>query len=73
MRKIFFSSLLFFSLLLYPFKSFSFDFAPEIGDIAPYFNLKGVNSINKNKTNWDLDYFKKKWLILYINLSNKIY
>tara|TARA_B100000965_G_scaffold343549_2_gene313320 strand:+ start:1317 stop:1850 length:534 start_codon:yes stop_codon:yes gene_type:complete len=65
MRRIFFSIILFFSLLLFPSKSYSFDFAPEIGDIAPYFNLKGVNSINKNKTNWDLDYFKNKWLVIY--------
>ena len=65
MRRIILFSLLFFSLLITPLKSYSFDFSPEIGDIAPYFDLNGINSKYKNKTQWDLDFFKNKWLILY--------
>ncbi len=65
MRKVIFSIILFFSIIIYPIESYSFDFAPEIGDIAPEFNLTGVNSTIKKKREWSLDYFKNKWLILY--------
>jgi len=65
MRKVIFSLILFLSLLFNPIEVFSFDFAPEIGDLAPEFNLRGINPINKNKREWSLDYFKNKWLILY--------
>ena len=65
MKKIIFSVILFFSLFLNPIRSFSFDFAPEIGDLAPDFNLSGINPTNKSKKDWSLDYFKNKWLILY--------
>ena len=65
MRKIIFSLILFISLLLNPIESYSFDFAPEIGDLAPEFNLSGINANNKSKKEWSLDYFKNKWLILY--------
>ena len=65
MRKIIFSLILFFSMILTSIEAYAFDFAPEIGDIAPDFNLNGINSINRNKKEWSLDYFKNKWLVLY--------
>ena len=65
MRKVIFSLILFFSIIINPIELYSFDFAPEIGDIAPEFNLTGINSLNKKKKEWSLDYFKDKWLILY--------
>ena len=65
MRKFFLSLILLFSIFIYPPKLFAYDFAPEIGDIAPHFSLNGVNKNFKNKTTWDLKDFKDKWLILY--------
>ena len=65
MRKFFLSLLLLFSIFIYHSKSYAFDFAPEIGDLAPAFSLNGVNTKFKNKTKWDLKDFKDKWLILY--------
>ena len=65
MWKIIFSVVLFFSIFINADKSFSFDFAPEIGDEAPYFKLSGINSQNNDKKDWDLKYFQNKWLILY--------
>ena len=50
MKKFFFSLTLIFFIFFNSQPSFSFDFAPEIGDPAPSFNLKGINSsIKKNK------------------------
>jgi len=43
----------------------AYDFAPEVGDYAPEFHLKGINSNQKNKKEWDLSDFKNKWLVLY--------
>ena len=43
----------------------SFDFAPEIGEDAPSFHLKGINNNNKLKREWDIKDFKNEWLILY--------
>ena len=65
MRKVILSLILFFSIILNPIKAYSFDFAPEIGDLAPNFNLSGINSLNKKQKEWSLDYFKGKWLVLY--------
>ena len=65
MRSFFLSFLLFCSIFIYPPKAYSFDFAPEIGDMAPDFSLSGVNPKLKSKTKWDLKDFKNKWLILY--------
>tara|TARA_Y100000589_G_scaffold112822_1_gene107240 strand:- start:742 stop:1275 length:534 start_codon:yes stop_codon:yes gene_type:complete len=65
MRKSFLSLILIFSFFIYSQKSLAFDFAPEIGDLAPEFSLNGVNSKFKNKIKWDLKDFKGKWLILY--------
>ena len=65
MKKFFFSISLLFIFFLNSNPSLSFDFAPEIGDKAPSFNLKGINSNLKNKTEWNIGDFNKKWLVLY--------
>ena len=65
MKKIFFSLTLICFIFFNIQPSFSFDFAPEIGDQAPSFTLNGVNSSNKNKSVWELNDFNNKWLILY--------
>ena len=63
-------SVLTFSIILFFFfinsnNVYGFDFAPEIGDIAPEFHLNGINSNYQNKKEWDLKDFKDKWLVLY--------
>jgi len=65
MRKFFISLILLLSFFIYQSKSYAFDFAPEIGDFAPDFSLKGYNIKYKSKSEWDLKDFKDKWLILY--------
>ena len=37
--------------------AFSFDFAPEVGDIAPNFQLEGFNKNLKSKKIWELNDF----------------
>ena len=65
MRKFFICLTILFSIFIYHQKSFAFDFAPEVGDLAPDFSLNGVNKKFNQKTNWDLKDFEDKWLILY--------
>jgi len=43
----------------------AFDFAPEVGDIAPNFQLEGFNKNIKSKNNWELNDFQGKWLVMY--------
>jgi len=43
----------------------SFDFAPEVGDIAPNFQLEGFNKNIKSKNIWELNDFQGKWLVIY--------
>ena len=43
----------------------AFDFAPEVGDIAPSFHLEGINKSLKSKKIWDLDELKGKWIVIY--------
>ena len=43
----------------------AFDFAPQIGDKAPLFELNGINKNFKSKNDWNLTEFKNKWLVLY--------
>ena len=54
-----------FLLLINTTPSLAFDFAPEIGDLAPNFRLAGINNNVKSKKEWDLNDFKGKWLVLY--------
>tara|TARA_B100000579_G_C22523247_1_gene707175 strand:+ start:33 stop:566 length:534 start_codon:yes stop_codon:yes gene_type:complete len=65
MKNLLFSLFLIFSSLFFNLQAFAYDFAPEIGDIAPEFNLNGVNNKFKNKKIWSLNDYKNKWLILY--------
>ena len=65
MKKKIFSLTLIFCFLLNTQPLLSFDFAPEIGEDAPSFHLKGINNNNKLKREWDIKDFKNKWLILY--------
>ena len=65
MRKLLFSIAFIFSIFIFNNQVSAFDFAPEIGDQAPEFELKGVNIKNKYKKTWTLDDYKNKWLILY--------
>ena len=43
----------------------AFDFAPEVGDIAPNFQLEGFNKNIKSKKLWELNDFQGKWLVMY--------
>jgi len=65
MKKFFFHLSLIFCIFLNSHPSFSFDFAPEVGEQAPSFHLKGINSNIKNKKEWDIKDFENKWLVLY--------
>ena len=48
------------------FKSvIAFDYAPEVGDIAPSFHLEGINKNIKSKKIWDSNELKGKWVVLY--------
>ena len=52
--------------LLFNFKSvIAFDYAPEIGDLAPSFHLEGINKSQTSKKIWDNNEFKGKWIVLY--------
>ena len=43
----------------------AFDFAPEVGDIAPNFQLEGFNKNIKSKNIWELNDFQGNWLVMY--------
>ena len=63
--RIFVASILIPFILLFNTNSaFSFDFAPEVGDMAPNFQLEGFNKNIKTKTTWELSDFQGKWLCL---------
>ena len=52
--------------LFFNFKAvFAFDYAPEIGDVAPSFYLEGINKSLKSKKKWDSEELKGKWVVLY--------
>jgi len=53
-------------IILFNFNSaIAFDFAPEIGDMAPNFQLEGFNKYIKSKKIWGLNDFQGKWLVMY--------
>ena len=58
-------SLIFFFLFFHIPQVKAFDFAPEVGDQAPDFNLNGININNTNKKSFKLDDFSGKWIVLY--------
>ena len=60
-----FTGLIFLSIFFNSYPVLAFDFAPEVGDEAPSFQLKGVNNQNRFKKEWSLSDFRDKWLVLY--------
>ena len=65
MRNLVVSILIPFILLFNCNSAFSFDFAPEVGDYAPNFQLEGFNKNIKSKKIWELNDFHGKWLVMY--------
>ena len=65
MRNLVVSILIPFILLYSCNSAFSFDFAPEVGDYAPNFQLEGFNKNIKTKKTWELSDFEGKWLVIY--------
>ncbi len=63
------SLFLIFNIILFLFlninPAIAFDYAPEIGDTAPSFRLKGINKSLKFKKIWDSNDLKGKWVVLY--------
>ena len=65
MKSLFGLFVIFISLII-NFKSvIAFDYAPEIGDLAPSFHLEGINKSMQSKKIWDLNELKGKWIVLY--------
>ena len=61
-----FRFLVIFITIFFNFRSaIAYDFAPEVGDLAPNFHLEGINKSIKSKKLWDLNEFKGKWVVLY--------
>ena len=65
MRNLVVSILIPFILFFNCNQALSFDFAPEVGDMAPNFQLEGFNKNIKTKTTWELSDFQGKWLVMY--------
>ena len=65
MRNLVLNLLISLFLLINSKPVFSYDFAPEVGDLAPDFRLEGFNNNVKSKKEWELNDFKGKWLVLY--------
>ena len=66
MRNLVVSILVIPFILLFNFNSvIAFDFAPEVGDRAPNFQLEGFNKNIRSKKIWELNDFQDKWLIMY--------
>ena len=65
MRNLVVSILITFILLFNCNSAIAFDFAPEVGDIAPNFQLEGFNKNIKSKKTWELNDFQGKWLVIY--------
>ena len=65
MKNLVLNLLISFFLLINCKPVFSYDFAPEVGDLAPDFRLEGINNSVKSKKEWELNDFKGKWLVLY--------
>ena len=68
MRNLVVSILISFILLITCNSAIGFDFAPEIGDVAPNFKLEGFNKNIKSKKIWELNDFQGKWLVMYLSL-----
>ena len=65
MRNLVVSILIPFIILINCNSAIAFDFAPEVGDIAPNFQLEGFNKNIKSKNIWELNDFQGKWIVMY--------
>ena len=65
MRNLVVRILISFCLLINCNSALAFDFAPEVGDLAPNFHLEGFNKNIKTKKTWELSDFKGQWLVIY--------
>ena len=65
MRNLVIRVLISFLLLVNCNSALAFDFAPEVGDLAPNFQLEGFNKNIKTKKIWGLNDFQGKWLVMY--------
>ena len=65
MRNLVVSIFIFFIFLFNCNSAIAFDFAPEVGDPAPNFQLEGFNKNIKSKKIWELNDFQGKWLVMY--------
>ncbi len=54
-----------FFLLININSALAFDYAPEVGDLAPNFHLEGFNRNIKTNKIWELSDFQGKWLVMY--------
>ena len=61
MRILVFNVLISFFLLINCNSVIAFDFAPEVGEMAPNFQLEGFNKNIKSKNIWELNDFQGKW------------
>ena len=60
------SFLIIISSLIFNFESaLAYDFAPEVNDIAPNFQLTGIDKKNKFKKEWNSNDFIGSWTVLY--------
>ena len=65
MKNLVACSLISFFLSINCYSALAFDFAPEVGELAPDFHLEGFNKKIKTKTIWELSDFQGKWLVMY--------
>jgi len=65
MRNLVLSILIPFILLFNCSPAFSFDFAHEVVDYNPNFQLEGFNKNIKTKKTWELSDFEGQWLVMY--------
>ena len=65
MRNLVLIILVSFILLINCNSVIAFDFAPEVGDYAPNFQLEGFNKNIKTKNKWELSDFEGHWLVMY--------
>ena len=69
MKNLVISIFISFIVLFYCNPTLAFDFAPEIGDAAPNFQLKGFNKNKKTNTKYFIYIFIKLSIIFRPNLS----
>ena len=65
MKSLLFLVVIIISIFFNNHTAIAFDYAPEIGDLAPSFHLEGINKSLKSKSLWDSDELRGKWVVLY--------